>query len=764
MLESSVQQKILSSAIRVLVSGAASAGLAISVSAVPLVAHAQTAPEGQSSAGSADDRNVLPSVTVTGKGVPNTNDAPTGMSRLPETIKETPKTINVVPKEVIEQQQATSLEQILKNVPGITISTGEGNGGQNGDQFRIRGLSAKGDIYVDGLRDFGAYKRDSFNTESVEVIKGPSGETFGVGNIGGLINQSTKRANLNTSTSIDQGVGSASTYRTTVDSNIRLNDTSAVRINGVFQNGRVADRDHVDDDRRGFAIDFGTGLGTSTEWHLNYSYLHRSGAPDYGVPLAQGADGIFRPLPEYNVPGYASSTSYVRNTDRDITDAHIVSSSFMKRLDNGITINNDTRFSFYERDFSSTNPASLNYASLQRLLAGGNVSLSYGAGGGSTYLQRGWGIQNVLSAKGEFHTGSFRHKAMVGLDTIYQRDHRDMGTWTGRMNNQTVMNPIFYNSPGATVSYGGTTRDANSIDVGVFANDRVWFNDQFSLMGSLRWDYFRSEYSTNASSVGGVSDSKKLSPAISAIWEPTKDYMFYTSFSRTYRPVGTDIAVAVGGVQSEVPQNGVNTEPERADTIEVGAKLDFLEKRLGVTGAIFQTKKYNAYTVDPITGDITNGFSDSGEGRRIRGAEIGLSGRITNNWSATMAYAYLDGIVTSATAPTSIGNVAPGVSRHNVTLWTSYDIPHTILPLPGRLTVGGGLQYASAYWADTANTARMPDNFSLDAMIGYKQGKFRASLNAYNLTNRLNYQSSFNAVRAVPTSGRTFLFNVGMTF
>ncbi|MEK7321018.1 MAG: TonB-dependent receptor, partial [Pseudomonadota bacterium] len=105
-----------------------------------------------------------------------------------------------------------------------------------------------------------------------------------------------------------------------------------------------------------------------------------------------------------------------------------------------------------------------------------------------------------------------------------------------------------------------------------------------------------------------------------------------------------------------------------------------------------------------------------------------------------------------------------GVSRHNVTLWTSYDIPHTILPLPGRLTVGGGLQYASAYWADTANTARMPDNFSLDAMIGYKQGKFRASLNAYNLTNRLNYQSSFNAVRAVPTSGRTFLFNVGMTF
>lgn len=761
-----MQQRKIANAIRLLVSGA-SAGLVISASALPLVAHAQAAPGADAPGGTgpaAGKRTgALPQVTVTGRASENTNDMPLGISRLPATVKETPKTINVVPQEVIEQQHATSLEQILRNVPGITISTGEGNGGQNGDQFRIRGLSAKGDIYVDGLRDFGAYKRDAFNTESVEVIKGPSGESFGVGNIGGLINQTTKKANLNTSTSIDQGFASDATYRTTLDSNFRLNDTSALRVNGLFQNGRVADRDHVDDDRRGIAIDFGTGLGTGTEWHLNYSYLHRSGAPDFGVPLAQGGDGILRPLTGYGVPGISSSTSYVRNTDRDTTDAHIVSSNFMTKLDNGITISNDTRFSFYERDFSSTNPGSLTYANLQSLLAGRNVALPYGAGGGTTYLQRGWGIQNVLSAKGEFMTGSFRHKAMVGLDTIYQRDHRDQGSWTGRNNNQTVVNPVFYNSPNASVSYTGT-RDANATDIGVFMNDRVWLSEQISLLGSLRWDYFRSEYATSASSLGGAADSKKLSPAISAIWEPTKDYMFYTSFSRTYRPVGTDIAVAVGGVASEVPQNGVNAEPERADTIEVGAKLDFLDKRLGLTGALFQTKKTNAYTVDPITGDITNGFSDSGEGRRIRGLELGLSGRIVGGWTANLAYAYLNGEVTSASTASIVGNAAPGVSRHNVTLWTAYDIPHTLLPVPGQLTIGGGLQYATGYWADSANTAKMPDNFSLDAMIAYKQGKYRISLNGYNLTNHLNYQSSFGAVRAVPTSRRTVLLNVGMTF
>ena len=143
----------------------------------------------------------------------------------------------------------------------------------------------------------------------------------------------------------------------------------------------------------------------------------------------------------------------------------------------GITISNDTRFSFYERDFSSTNPAALSYANLQTLLSGRNLALPYAAGGGVTYLQRGWGVQNVLSAKGEFMTGSIRHKAMVGLDTIYQRDHRDQGTWTGRMNNQTVVNPAFYNSPNATVAYS-STRDANATDIGVFMSDRVYLNDR----------------------------------------------------------------------------------------------------------------------------------------------------------------------------------------------------------------------------------------------------------------------------------------------
>lgn len=754
------------SALRVLASGATTASLAMSASLTSLAAHAQAGVAANGTTpGAIRESAALPRIDIHGKSTSNTNRSPVGIARLGDTVHDTPKTINVISQKLIEQQHATSLEQALKNVPGITMSTGEGNGGQSGDQFSIRGMSAKGDIYVDGLRDFGAYKRDSFDTDSIEVIKGPSGAAFGVGNVAGIINQTTKRAVLDTGTSVNQSIGSASTFRTTVDSNFKLGDTTAVRINGMYQDGNVPDRDQVRDDRRGVAIDFGTGIGTNTEWHLNYEYLHRKGVPDYGVSMAPGDDGIYRPLTEYNVPGLSPSTSYVRDTDRDNTNTHIITSLFKKALGNGIAIENDTRVTVYDREFSATTPTGLKNSDLHTLLSGLNVPLRYGAGGGVAYRQSGWAVQNVLSGKFDFHLARFRNQAMVGLDTIYERDHRDLGKWTGRINNQTVIDPVHSMPGNHSLTYGATTRSANATDIGLFTSDRFWLNDQFSLLGALRWDYFRSTFSTNTSSMGGTSNTNKLSPSISAIWEPTKAVMLYASFARTYRPIGTDIAYAVGGSRSEVPSGGPSSEPERSDTVEIGSKLDLLNGRLGLTGALFQTKKTHAYSIDPETGDTLAGFKEDGEGLRVRGFEVGLTGKITKHWSANFAYAYLDGKVTYSSIPFRAGEDAPDVPHNNLTLWTSYDLPHVILPVPGKLTIGGGLQYASSYLANaakTANPGHIPSTFSLDAMIAYQYGRYSLSLNGYNLTNHLNYQSAFSSGRAVPTSGRTVTLNFGV--
>lgn len=754
--------------LRPLISGAATtAGALLSFSILPSAATAQQASSNPSPARTPQGTVELDTLEVRDEGGEgsNTNLAPLGIARLPETVQDTPQTVEVITQELIQQQQITTLQQALQNVPGITMSAGEGNGGLVGDQFRIRGIPARGDVYSDGLRDFGMFTRDTFDTESVEVIMGPDGESFGVGNAGGLINQTSKRAHLGNKTSIDQQIGSGLLFRTTIDTNWQINYTTAIRLNGVYNDQDIADRDHIFNDRAGFAANLGFGLGTDTTWYLNYMYLHGDAMPDQGVPFMTGVDGILRPITDYGLPQIDPSTSYVRSFNKDITNIHVVTSNFQKEVTDWFTFNNDTRLSVYDRAFSTTTPNACTgtcAATIQHL---GNYALPYGAGGGSAYDQTGYGFQNVMSGRFEFELGGFKNKATVGLDTVYQEDQRHPMTYVNRVNDQTIVNPQF-DYPLTSMYFNGySQRYSNATDIGLFANDRFWFNDNWSVLGGLRWDYFNSEFWNYASNFGGSSTAREWSPSVSLMYEPSKEYTYYASFSRTYRPIGTDIGNAVGGSATEVPRDGYNNEPERSDLYEAGVKANWLNGRLGGTAAIFRINKTNSYFVDPTTGEVVNGFSDSGQSLRISGVQFGLNGKITDQWTVNLGYAYLDGEITYSATPSQVGNEAPNVPQDNFTAWTSYDLRAILYP-DTTLLVGGGFRYASSYWGDANNLARVPETFSLDAMISLAtlDNKYRIALNAYNLTDHLNYASVFNASRVVPASGRTFLLNVGTTF
>jgi TonB-dependent siderophore receptor len=752
----------------ILAGAAATAGLAMTFSSLSTVAEAQTAGSGNGRApgASANDALVLDPIKVgadrpSAQGTGNVNDTPTGISRLPETVKETPRVINVVPQEIIEQQRATTLEQVLRNVPGITISTGEGNGGQNGDQFRIRGLSARGDIYTDGLKDFGVYTHDVFNTEDVQVFKGPTGTGFGVGNSGGVINQGTKKARLGPQYRVEQSVGSGPTYRTTVDVNQPISDTAALRVNGLFHKQDVADRDKVKADRKGVAADLGLGLGTPTTWHLNYAYLNGDKTPDMGQPMVQGRDGIFRPAGEF---GLDRSISYIRNLDRDDTENHILTSTLAHEVNRNLSFYNDSRWSHYERDFAATTPAAVSGASANLFLRGGNPALTYGAGGGMAFKQEGWGVQNIAGAKVEGELFGLRHRANGGIDLNYQKDKRQNGSWVNRTANQTVRTPIHSYAANTFITYPATGgREASVANTGLFVTDRMWLFEQLSVQGGVRWDYFRTSFSAADPAIaGGTATTRTWSPSVSLIYEPTKDSSVYFSYSRSNKPIGTDIAAAVTNGTAETPNSARNFDPEKTDLYEIGGKADFMNGRLGINGALFQAEKSNTYSVDPATGTVTDGFSEAGLGTRVRGFEAGVSGKLTEAWSIYTNYAYLDGKVTdSRTNPAVVGKTAPNVPKHNASLWTTYAFE---AGLPGRFTVGGGVQYASEYWADSANTGRVPDTVSLDAVVSYEYRNLSLALNGYNLSDHRNYASAFNASRAVPSSGRTVLLTAGLTF
>lgn len=723
----------------------------------------------------------LDTVVLTAGGeTANVNHTDTGLSRLPGTVFETPREVQVVPQEIIRQQQATTLQEALRNVPGITLSTGEGRGGSSGDQFRIRGLAAQGDVYRDGLRDFGIYTHDNFNTETVEVLKGPSGDGFGVGNMGGLINQTTKRARLVDETVVNGLAGSGPLYRFQVDSNRVVGAHQALRFNLMAQKQDVADRDHVESDRAGLAVDWGTGIGTGTEWHLGYSYLRERGTPDMGQPMAEGADGIYRPLLEYDVPGYDRETSYLRKTDRNDTDVHDITSSLSHDMGNGWTLSNDTRLARYKRTRFATHAGSLSQLDregnptgyLDDLLNGQDVIMGYGAGGGMAYKQDGWGFQNLLMGRGEFQTGGITHKVQAGLDISYQKDHRRRADGLGA-EGTSVLNPVF-DQGNPAVTWDAERSTSKAFNAGLFLADRMSFGNGWSVAGAARLDYFENSFDgifiADDEWVSTSGHSTKISPSLSVIYEPGKDAMGYLTLSRTYRPQGADIAMNANSFDNEVAGD---MEPERADLIELGGKMNLMDGRLGLSGAIFQITKRHAYgdTVDPETGEIPVGFTDLGSGRRICGLELGVSGEVADGWNVYANYAYLNGKVRGGRgidvdpeSPPTVGKDAPGVPRHNLSIWTSYVVPQAQAKWGGDLTVAGGVRYASDYFANATNTAEIPETLSLDMMVSYEKDDWRVALNAYNLTDHQNYGSAFSSSRAVPEAGRTFALSIGKRF
>jgi catecholate siderophore receptor len=200
-------------------------------------------------------------------------------------LRDIPQTINVITAAVMEQQGATTLREVLRNVPGITFQAGEG-GVPAGDQLTIRGFSARTDIFVDGVRDFGGYTRDSFNLEQVEVAKGPASGITGRGSTGGSINQVSKTPGLTSSYGGSVGAGNAEYVRSTLDLNqpIAALPGAAVRLNAMWTDASVPGRDLVESQRWGVAPSIAMGLGTPTRASLSYFHLAQDNLPEYGIP------------------------------------------------------------------------------------------------------------------------------------------------------------------------------------------------------------------------------------------------------------------------------------------------------------------------------------------------------------------------------------------------------------------------------------------------------------------------------------------------
>ncbi|MFT8719110.1 TonB-dependent receptor [Acetobacter sp.] len=697
-----------------------------------------------------------------------------GFGRMPQDVLHTPQTVNVVPRLLMEQQNVKSLDEALRNVPGITASVGEGEGGMSGDQFLIRGFQAQNDIYENGLRDFGVYTRDSFDYDHVSVIKGPSSEVFGNGTTGGAINITTKVAHLGNNYGGDFSGGSGSYYRGTLDLNQQIGEHTAIRITGMGNENDVVGRNNIYSHRWGLAPSIGFGLGTKTTFTLEYFHQSDNRIPDYGVPVVTkpGAT-VGKPATEY---GLNRKNWYGTNYDQDASDVDMLTARFKHQLNEHITFYDDLRGGMYSRYFSASQPGCSATCALNFFTnpSAATINRRGGLGGPEPYQQDDWSVQNVFSTLANFNTGSVKHQILAGIDVMHVYDRRKNYAYNFNGQNGTradttsMINPSMV-QPGLALGGLGQYqydlvnikgvgqklyKTGDATDVGAFFSDQIWLLPSFSIKGGFRWDHWNSHYS--ATDGVGTTDTRlsqqqdTFNPTVSLMYTPNDDSMIYFNWSESTTPLGLYVTNSSEPMTSQTSKG----HPERSRLYEVGGKYNAFNGRMGFTVAAFRLEKSNAILGSDVNGSVIA----SSDRQRNQGVELSASGEILKNWQVIATYAYYDARTTWSATASNVGKHIIYVPKNSATLWTTYAVaPHT----PWNLTFGGGPTWREGVWLDTANTARVPANLDWSAMISHSflDNHWRIAMNGYNLANRLNYANLFSN-RAVPAVGRTFLFSV----
>ncbi|MCC7375365.1 MAG: TonB-dependent siderophore receptor [Verrucomicrobiales bacterium] len=685
----------------------------------------------------------LPGMLITGspQGSPSS-------PKLTEPILNVPQTITVVPQTVIEAQGATTLRDVLRNVPGISIQAGEG-GVPSGDNLSIRGFSARTDLFVDGVRDFGGYTRDSFNTEQVEVIKGPASTYSGRGSTGGSINLSTKVPHLGNSYEGTLGAGTDAYQRATLDLNQTLPGSpvsgTSLRLNGMWTHQEVAGRDAVENERWGVAPSIALGLGTSTRAFLTYSHLAQNNLPDYGIPwVPANTNSVLAAHSDRPAPVEYSNFYGLDSRDFEETVTDMPSLRIEHDFNESFTLRNLTRYGTTSRDSVITAPRFVNAnigTAINRQLQSRDQTDTI--------------LANQTDLTADFETWRLAHTAVVSVE--FARETSENFARTQLPASATPLADLYHPDPDdafdGQIVRTGAVNEAIADSAGISVFDTIKLSPKWQLSGGLRLDSFGVDYTSTATN--GVATEldrtdEMLSWRAGVVFKPRENGSLYAAYGTSFNPSAEGLTLATTATAA----NNVTTDPEQSRTIEVGTKWEFLGNRLALSLALFRTDKTNARTEDPT--DSTDVMVLDGE-QRVQGVEFGASGRITKEWTLFAGYAWMDSEILASRNAAELGNELTNTPEHTFNFWSTYD-------LPANFQIGMGGQYVDARFANTTNTRRAPGYWLFDAMIGYRINQHVSlRLNIYNLADE-SYIDRVGGGHFVPGTGRTGTLTAAFEF
>ena len=584
------------------------------------------------------------------------------LGQFTEALTDTAQTLSVVPKYILQEQATTTLRDGLRNVPGISLAAGEG--GSQGDNLTIRGFSARNDIYLDGIRDFGSYYRDAFDYESIDVLEGPASVEFGRGSTGGVVNQETKQAVSNRFVRTNLQFGSDAMRRGTVDVNVPLTTyvpNAAFRLNVVGQEQGIASRDVTKVRRVGVAPSLAFGLGQPTRFTINYLHEYESDIPDYGLPY--DSFGVAA-VPRANYYGFAGGNFLTTQPD-------VLSGRVEHDFGSHLTVRNTLRWGYYPRNVVITEPQINTTATITGVgspLAGTSgatalyanyvatcnpnvaaiASQCYPVGtplASISVLRNQIAANSVedilwnrLEAIGHVRVRGIENDYSVGIEGGRERSSplRQRYAFGPGLQYTNALTP----TPGdpftpITTTLSGFTH-VSTQSYGMNVLDTLKLRPWLLVSGGVRFDYFNA--ASNAAAVPATGTAagylsrldKKPTYRAAIVVKPTPNGSVYFDYGTSFNPAAESLSLSA---------NTATSPPELNTTYEVGAKWDLLRSRLNLNGSVFRTEKLNARETDP-----TNSLNSLLVGNQlVRGVQIGAVGRLPQHLDLIVGYAYLDG-------------------------------------------------------------------------------------------------------------------------
>jgi catecholate siderophore receptor len=635
------------------------------------------------------------------------------VTRTDTPLRDVPQSVQVIPEALMKDQAMQSMAQVIRYVPGASMNPGEGGR----DQPVLRGISTNSDFYVDGLRDDALYFRDPYNAERIEILKGPSGMTFGRGGAGGVINRVTKRPLDTPRRELGLTLGTENAKRATVDISGRLGagaGQAGYRVNAMVEDSGGF-RDGFELRRSGINPVFEFFPSDATSVLVGYEHFEDRRTIDRGIP-SQGS-----------APYETARETFFGNAGQSEGSGRVdaLTARIEHQLGANLTLRNNLRVTDSSTFRQNVQPATAVNSS-------GNLQISaYNSANERT------NVFNQTEAEARLTMGGMEHLVLAGVE--FGRQRSDSTRITGYFNG-VERAVVSAQSPLATVTEWRTkASDGNNLVTAnvaaAYVQDQITLTPQWKAVAGVRYDRFKVDFDDRrAVPLDLARTDAEFSPRVGVIYQPTASQSYYASYSYAFLPSAENLSLAA---------NTAELEPEKAKNWEFGAKWD-LTPGLSATAAIFRLDRANVKATDP--NDSTR-LQLTGL-QRTEGFELGIQGQLTERWQVYAGFAKLDAEIKQATTVPAGTKVAL-VPRQAASLWNRID-------LAAGWSAGLGIVHQSDVYASSTNLVRLPSYTRVDGAVFYQVDKnTRIALNLENLTDRRYYATAGGDNNIIPGAPRS---------